>query len=475
MVASGTIPNGAAVVVNTDGTVGIVTLIPGTAPSLTGLGPRTDYNADKDYGASVYLEAHDTFLLLYNDADNSDYFSIATATISGSTVTVGSPTQITNQYAAYFSIAVHPTQGYGLITYKPDDTGNLRYRAFSYNGSSFTFGSASQTNDASIIQSKVVYMTGTQRFFVQFKSGNNGKCFSVGVNSSNLNTDNTSEIRYDNSNGCANPSVAYDPDTDTCVLVWSNDSSNGEAIRVKVSSSAVTKGSIVTTQSGGVSAGRAITYDTNANKFVAFYKSTTSNNWIAQVVAVSGYQSTALSWPASGETTVSTINVANQFKHAVEFDSHRNKIVFVFKSNSLSYYSVGTVSGSSISFSSTLQFISTDYNQNADLSFDPNQNKLLLSYGAFDSNKRHANSLDTIPDTSNLTADNFIGFSDAAYSDGQTANIQIEGSVDDAQSSLTTAKVHYINPTDGSLSTTAGTPSVEAGTAISSTQIIVKG
>ena len=74
----------------------------------------------------------------------------------------------------------------------------------------------------------------------------------------------------------------------------------------------------------------------------------------------------------------------------------------------------------------------------------------------------------------NLTSTNFIGFSDAAYTDGQTAKIQIEGSVDDAQTGLTTAKVHYVQ-TDGTLSTTAGTPSVSAGIAITDTKIIVKG
>ena len=53
----------------------------------------------------------------------------------------------------------------------------------------------------------------------------------------------------------------------------------------------------------------------------------------------------------------------------------------------------------------------------------------------------------------NLTENNFVGFSDAAYSDGATAKIQIAGSVDDAQSGLTTAKKHYVQR-DGSLGIT---------------------
>ena len=76
--------------------------------------------------------------------------------------------------------------------------------------------------------------------------------------------------------------------------------------------------------------------------------------------------------------------------------------------------------------------------------------------------------------STNLTSTNFPGFSNAAYTDGQTATIQITGAVDDAQSGLTTARKHYVQ-NDGTLSTTAGDPSVEAGVAISATEIIVKG
>ena len=82
-------------------------------------------------------------------------------------------------------------------------------------------------------------------------------------------------------------------------------------------------------------------------------------------------------------------------------------------------------------------------------------------------------SLKTSTITKHLTANNFIGFSDAAYSDGAAATIQIVGSIDDAQSGLTTASVHYVQ-NDGTLSTTAGTPSVVAGIALTDTKILIR-
>ena len=107
--------------------------------------------------------------------------------------------------------------------------------------------------------------------------------------------------------------------------------------------------------------------------------------------------------------------------------------------------------------------------------YDPSSKRNLIIYkDANNSNYQSTRILRNAFAETNLTSTNFIGFSDAAYSNGATAKIQIEGSVDDAQSGLTTAKVHYVQ-TDGSLSTTAGNPSVEAGVGISTTQIIVLG
>ena len=72
----------------------------------------------------------------------------------------------------------------------------------------------------------------------------------------------------------------------------------------------------------------------------------------------------------------------------------------------------------------------------------------------------------------NLTADNFLGVSDGAYSSGATATIQLSGATDDAQSGLTTGSTYYVQP-NGSLATTAATPAVFAGQALSATELLI--
>ena len=76
--------------------------------------------------------------------------------------------------------------------------------------------------------------------------------------------------------------------------------------------------------------------------------------------------------------------------------------------------------------------------------------------------------------STNLTSENFIGFANSGYADGQSAALNSTCSVDKNQSGLTAGETYYVQ-TDGTLGTTPADPSVLAGTAISSNSIIVKG
>jgi hypothetical protein len=79
----------------------------------------------------------------------------------------------------------------------------------------------------------------------------------------------------------------------------------------------------------------------------------------------------------------------------------------------------------------------------------------------------------SVPTTAtNLTAENYAGIADAAYSDAATATIQTAGSVDDAQSGLTPGQAYYVQG-DGTLGLDPGTPSVFAGTAVSATSLLI--
>ena len=73
----------------------------------------------------------------------------------------------------------------------------------------------------------------------------------------------------------------------------------------------------------------------------------------------------------------------------------------------------------------------------------------------------------------NVTTGNYIGFPISGGLNGQSITVKTRGEIATNVTGLTAGQVYYVQ-NDGSLSTTS-TPSVLAGTAISSTELIVKG
>ena len=61
----------------------------------------------------------------------------------------------------------------------------------------------------------------------------------------------------------------------------------------------------------------------------------------------------------------------------------------------------------------------------------------------------------------NLTSENFIGFTAEAISNGALGRITVVTGVNESQTGLTTGKKHYVQK-NGSLSTTTDSPSVVA-------------
>ena len=74
--------------------------------------------------------------------------------------------------------------------------------------------------------------------------------------------------------------------------------------------------------------------------------------------------------------------------------------------------------------------------------------------------------------TTNMTTENFVGFAKAAATNGNSVDVKVVGNTS-TQSSLTAGQKYYVQM-DGTLGTSADTPSVEAGLALSSTKLLIK-
>ena len=74
-------------------------------------------------------------------------------------------------------------------------------------------------------------------------------------------------------------------------------------------------------------------------------------------------------------------------------------------------------------------------------------------------------------ETTNATTKGCIGFADGGYSNGQTVTVKVANSIIGGQS-LTPGKFYYVRE-DGTLSTVSGNPAIEAGIAVSTTELLI--
>lgn len=158
------------------------------------------------------------------------------------------------------------------------------------------------------------------------------------------------------------------------------------------------------------------------------------------------------------------------------YDSNIQKIIIAYKSVSDSdgKVIVGTVSGTSISFASPASF-STANTTYTNVIYNPDTNESIISFPD-GGNSSKGTSIIYDPEVSYvpLTSENYIGISRSGAADTANAIVTTKGGIAENLSGLTAGQSYYVQ-TDGTLSTTAGDPSVFAGTAVSATKLIVKG
>ena len=214
------------------------------------------------------------------------------------------------------------------------------------------------------------------------------------------------------------------------------------------------------------------TFDSTNNKVIVGYRDAGNSNLGTFLVGtVSG---TDISFGPRRDFDASSVWAKTP---SISFDTQAGKFVVGYRDSNNSNYGtlkVGTVSGTNITFGSEVVYeqATTDYFASA---YDSFNKKVVISYRD-DGNSNYGTAVvfQAAASPTNLTSENYIGISNAAYADTQTATIQAGGAVNSGQSSLTIGQQYFVQG-DGTLGLSADDPSVIAGTAVSATDLIVKG
>ena len=480
-VASGTLSNGDTVVVNSDGTVSAV----GSSTQYTNtgtVGSETTFDSGSltKYISAVFDSNSNKVVLCYSDQNNSYYGTAIVGTVSGTSISFGTPVVFESVGTDDGTPAVFDSNSNKVVIgYRKSSRGYAIVGTVS--GTSISFGTAVQFSSGDAIPVNSNGTTSTATFdsnsnkvvFVYRNDSNYGTAVvgTVSGTSISFGSETVFESASISTSGAA---ATFDSNSNKVVVVYGDggNSTYGTAVVGTVSGTSISFGTAVVFNAASTD-NVAVAFDSNANKVVVAYNDGGNSNYLTAIVGtVSG---TSISFGSE------TVLARYPSYPSLMFDSTSGKITLAFTNGSdqgSGHIYVGEVSGTSISFGTSVEFNTFDATRQIGHTYDSNANKYVIAYnedpGTSSRNGQATVFTITQSTVSNLTAENYIGISDGDYANSATATIQIVGSVDDAQSSLTPGQSYYVQG-DGTLSTTADSPSVFAGTAVAATKLIVKG
>jgi hypothetical protein len=463
-VASGSLPDGSPVVINSDGTVSTITLV---TPS-TGT-PVVFENATTNGIAGTFDSSSNKVVIIYEDSGNSGYATAVVGTVSGTSISFGTPvvfnSAFTSQKAATFDSASNKV----VIAYK--DGGNSSYGTAvigTVSGTSISFGTPVVFESASTSYIRPTFDSASNKVVIAYADqGNSSHGTAIVGTVSGTSISFGTPVVFE-SGFSSVESAIFDSTAAKVVIAYGDffNSSRGTVVVGTVSGTSISFGTPVVFDSTSNS-GRDITanFDSSTSKVVITYRNSGNSQYGRAVVGTVSGTSISFGTPVvfySGTT----------YEPSSTFDSNSNKIVVVYRditNGDLATAVVGTVSGNSISFNSPVVFYSGSITSTFTI-FDSNANKVVVAYRDMDNSNYGTAAIADASGTTNITASNFLGFSDGAYSDTDTATVTIDGGVNSAQSGLTAGLSYYIAD-DGSLSTTNS--GRKAGVATGSTNILV--
>ena len=476
--ASGAIGIGTAVSVNTDGTVSKVS---GGSASV-GQGSDTVFetgSVNSQQNGIAYDTTNNKVIIAYRDAGDSNAGKVVICDVSGTSITVGTPVEFASS-ADHISVAFDQNAGKFVVFYATAETnGNGKARVGTYSATnSATFGTEVNFNDGNMTaRTAAVYDENAQKIVIAFRDtsdSNKGKAVVGTVSGTSITFG--SETEY---TGYINhfQDIAYNSVAQKVVICYcdANDSDKPKAIVGNVSGTSITFGSAVQLFGAACQFGIGVIYHVKEDRMLFIFTRDSPQSGSIIAGSVSGTTLSVTSGSdrqyESGSNSPGTTQTGFVYEVAAQ-----KAVVFYDNGSSNGKYRVigydsSIDSSAAFDIGDEVSFESGSPSTIASV-FDPDEEKIVTAYRDNGNFNRGTVIVDQIP-YSHSTSPSFIGFSRAAYTNGQTATIDVVGSVNESQTGLSVGKMHYVQQ-DGSLGITTANPIVSAGVGLSTTRILVQ-
>jgi len=405
-VASGTLPNGKPVIVNADGTVSVA----GETSGTESIGTEVQFESGAIVNnCSAYDTANDRVVIAYRDNGNSNYGTAIVGTVSGTSISFGTPVVFLTANFAHTSMTFDSINNKIVIAFM--DVGNSNYGTGivgTVSGTSISFGTKVVFESAGIEQTSSAFDVNAGKVVIAYRDDGNSTSGTAVVGTVSGTSISFGTPVVFNSGSSGDYSAVYNPDAQNIIIAYRRGSdTSGQAVVGTVSGTSISFGSpneFTTNNCNYVEAA----YDVASQKIVVAYQD-----------GIDGSKGKAVVGSISGNTitfgTPVVFNSASTIYLWIAYHAVAQKIVisYIDETGTLNYgkFITGTVSGTSITFASASTFAAT-YTNFTKLVYDPDTEQMVLNFrDEADSNRGKAIVFQIDYTVSNLTAENYIGMS----------------------------------------------------------------
>tara|TARA_B100000530_G_scaffold6889_1_gene5751 strand:- start:419 stop:2113 length:1695 start_codon:yes stop_codon:yes gene_type:complete len=472
--ASGTIPANRSLAILPDGKVGVITGTKAEWGSYAKIG-TTDIVANT--GELVYGNGK-VVALARRSSDNTGHCAVGT--ISGTTITWGDWATFEASNCDGIVRGVYdPNSDKFIVFWK--NSSNTGAKVISVSGTTPSFGSVYAVSAGTLEGLECCMDTDTNQIAVHMKNSSNvANVYMVAISGTTLSWGTGVQVATSNSYA---PGVTYDTKNNKVILGLGYDagqSNNAWAYIGTVSGSSISI----------VSAGKMY-YNTNQNRLNMHYNEererivVTSYNYNTnemQSIVGKYVSATSITWGTITGIRQDTSNLHGT--NELAYDPHNKSYVLMsYRTSSITtlYYYRGKINPADSSDPEVMTWTDEKILQTGYagmLSLVQGGNSIIIS-GAIETPLNAYAKVEALRNsTLNGDGTNYVGYSDAAYTNGQTVNVKAVGTVVSGQVGLTTGSKYYAQGDGGLVSfidNNLPTPSAPvAGVAIDSTKLLIK-
>lgn len=390
-----------------------------TGSTLSFPGSQATFNAGSTEDiTAVFNPDQGTFLVIYKDNPNSGRPTGVVGTVSGTSISFGSETQLDSNGTSYQALTYNTTaNSYVMVYNKSSVTQQVYYQMPTTSGTTVTAGTPTlmtlngsttaqvkYTNLSSDNASNTVFLT-----FANEYDSNHAHAIAATISGSTLTFGTEVEFSANTTYGIG---AVYDTDAQKLVVSYADTNQYGIVVVASVSGTTLTFGSPTTFRNASTNSFTNAYDSVNKKVVVTYYEQNTGYSGSVVVQPESsnasnfiGITSEAIANTATGKvnpqggvatssavTSTSSVGTENVYETAFAyynistFDSTNNRVVIAYADQGNGMYGtavVGTINGSTISFGTPQAFTTASIANvvyNPAITFDSNVGKVILGY-----------------------------------------------------------------------------------------------